>query len=136
MLKIDSPTNPSYYHADRTYQPIEVIENWSLCHHLACVVKYLARAGRKGDALEDLKKAEWYLEREIDRFHGPFNKCSLSVIDTPFISLESVLGDWGLSIHLGKTIMHIKRAKTKGIDLAELIKALVHLKKEIMRYEK
>jgi uncharacterized protein DUF3310 len=136
MITTDTLINPPYYQDNRNLQPIEVIENWSLCHHLACVVKYLARAGRKGNALEDLKKAEWYLEREIDRFHGSFNKCHLSLIDAPFISLESVLGDWDLSAHLEKTLTHLKTAKTKGIDLEELLKALVHLKKEIMRYEK
>jgi hypothetical protein len=31
------------------------------------VIKYVLRAGRKGDALEDLKKAAWYLDREIDK---------------------------------------------------------------------
>ena len=30
-------------------------------------VKYLWRAGLKGDVLEDLKKARWYVEREISR---------------------------------------------------------------------
>jgi len=30
-------------------------------------VKYLWRAGSKGDALEDLKKARWYVDREIQR---------------------------------------------------------------------
>ena len=28
-------------------------------------VKYIARAGKKGSALEDLKKARWYLDHEI-----------------------------------------------------------------------
>jgi hypothetical protein len=30
-------------------------------------VKYLWRAGLKGDAVEDLNKAKWYIEREIQR---------------------------------------------------------------------
>ena len=30
-------------------------------------MKYLWRAGLKGDAVEDLKKAVWYIEREIKR---------------------------------------------------------------------
>lgn len=30
-------------------------------------IKYLWRAGEKGDALEDLKKARWYVDREIQK---------------------------------------------------------------------
>ena len=42
---------------------IDVAENFSFC--LGNVVKYVWRAGLKGDAIEDLQKAKWYLEREI-----------------------------------------------------------------------
>lgn len=43
-------------------QPLEVIEAWGLPHHLACVIKYIARWEHKG-GLEDLRKAEFYLRR-------------------------------------------------------------------------
>ena len=33
-------------------------------------VKYLWRAGLKGDALEDLRKARWYVDREIARLES------------------------------------------------------------------
>ena len=33
-------------------------------------VKYISRAGKKGDKVEDLKKARWYLDREIERLEG------------------------------------------------------------------
>lgn len=46
---------------------IDAIEAWGLGFHAGNVVKYVARAGRKGDALEDLKKARWYLDRMIAR---------------------------------------------------------------------
>ena len=48
-------------------QPIEVIENWGLDFHLANVLKYIARAGKKeGESeLKDLEKAKVYLERKI-----------------------------------------------------------------------
>lgn len=46
---------------------IDAIEAWGLGFHAGNVVKYVARAGRKGDALEDLKKARWYLDRLIER---------------------------------------------------------------------
>ena len=65
--KINHPAH--YGGADNPYEAIKVIENWELGFCLGNVVKYLSRAGRKDPAteLEDLKKALWYLQREIYR---------------------------------------------------------------------
>lgn len=48
-------------------ETIDAIEAWDLNFHLGNAVKYISRAGHKGDALEDLEKARWYLDREIAR---------------------------------------------------------------------
>ena len=60
---IDHP--PHYNHG--TIEPIDVIEDWGLNFHLGNTVKYIARADHKGMRLEDLRKARWYLNREITR---------------------------------------------------------------------
>lgn len=66
MSKDDSVNHPPYYGgADNPYEAIRVIEAWDLGFHLGSAVKYIARAGKKGDIIEDLKKAQWYIEREI-----------------------------------------------------------------------
>jgi hypothetical protein len=58
--------HPSHYGGeDNPYEAIKVIEAWDLGFNLGNVVKYLSRAGKKGDTLEDLRKAAWYLNREI-----------------------------------------------------------------------
>ena len=44
---------------------IEVTEHMNFCTGNA--VKYIWRAGEKGDVIQDLKKAIWYLKREIER---------------------------------------------------------------------
>ena len=44
---------------------IDVVEHLPFC--LGNVIKYIWRADLKGDALEDLRKARWYLDREISR---------------------------------------------------------------------
>jgi hypothetical protein len=62
---IDHPEH--YGGADDPYEAIKVVEAWGLGFHLGNVVKYVSRAGKKGDALEDLKKARWYLDRYINR---------------------------------------------------------------------
>lgn len=62
----DSVNHPPHYGgADNPYEAIKVIEAWGLGFNLGNAMKYIARAGKKGDALEDLKKARWYLDREI-----------------------------------------------------------------------
>ena len=58
------PINPSYY-TQSEVEPITAIEAWGLGFCLGNAVKYIPRAGKKGDRLEDLKKARWYLDREI-----------------------------------------------------------------------
>jgi hypothetical protein len=62
--------HPEHYCStpDWTYEVIKVIEAWDLGFHLGNVVKYVARAGKKNkeEELQDLKKALWYLQREID----------------------------------------------------------------------
>lgn len=49
-------------------QVADILDQWFPTDpHLWQAGKYLARAGRKGEALEDLEKAEWYLKRAIAR---------------------------------------------------------------------
>ena len=59
--------NPNHYRGDRQFQPIAVIEDWGLNYRLGNAVKYISRNGRKPgeDPREGLRKAIWYLEREI-----------------------------------------------------------------------
>lgn len=57
--------HPPHYGGDTTYEAIKVIEAWELGFNLGNTVKYISRAGKKQDILKDLKKAAWYLNREI-----------------------------------------------------------------------
>lgn len=60
--------HPKHYQStDPTYETINVIEAWGLDFCLGNVVKYVSRAGKKGNEIEDLKKAMWYLERKINQ---------------------------------------------------------------------
>ena len=49
------------------YEAIDVKEDWNLGLNLGNTVKYISRAGHKDNILQDLKKALWYLDREIHR---------------------------------------------------------------------
>lgn len=63
--KEDVINHPSHY-TRGNIEVIDFIEDQQLPYHLGNVIKYIARAGHKGDKLEDLKKARWYLDRYIN----------------------------------------------------------------------
>ena len=72
--KAETVDHPAHYGGrENPYEAIKVIEAWDLGFCLGNVVKYISRAGKKpGEAmLKDLKKARWYLDREISRIEGP-----------------------------------------------------------------
>lgn len=62
----DMVNHPPHYRAGDTYETIRVIEAWKLNYNLGNTVKYISRADAKGDYVENLEKARWYLNREID----------------------------------------------------------------------
>ena len=69
----DNINHPQHY----TFSNIEVIdaiEEWKLPYHLGNVIKYISRAPYKGKELEDLKKAQWYLDRYISLLERENNK--------------------------------------------------------------
>lgn len=65
----EAVVHPSHYRADSGIEAIDAIEAWDLNFNLGNVIKYIARCGLKdpNKATEDLKKAAFYLQREIDR---------------------------------------------------------------------
>ena len=65
----DNVNHPKHY-TFSAIQVIDAIEAWRLGYRLGNVVKYVARANHKGAAIEDLKKARWYLDREIEKRGG------------------------------------------------------------------
>lgn len=77
----DNVNHPAHY-ASGKIEVIDFIEDKGLNFNLGNVVKYVARAGKKkssgksldAKALEDLKKALWYLQREVDIREGKGSK--------------------------------------------------------------
>ena len=64
----DVVNNPAHY-TDGGIETIDYIEAKGLGYHLGNAVKYISRAGKKGtnQGLEDLRKAQWYLARAIEK---------------------------------------------------------------------
>jgi hypothetical protein len=62
----DNINHPPHYNHGKI-EAIEVIEDWKLGFNDGNAVKYISRHRHKGTPLDDLKKARWYLDREIGR---------------------------------------------------------------------
>ena len=64
IMTYDNVNHPSHYKTGGI-ETIDFIEAKSLNYNLGNVVKYITRADYKGNKIEDLKKAQWYLNREV-----------------------------------------------------------------------
>lgn len=64
--KKNNAIRPNHYTEGRKYEPKDVIRDWGLNFNLGNCVKYVARAGKKDDIIQDLEKAKQYIQFEID----------------------------------------------------------------------
>ena len=69
MEYVDMVNSPKHYQSNGI-EVIDIIENFELNFNLGNTVKYVLRAGKKGNKKEDLEKAVWYLKRELNKFEG------------------------------------------------------------------
>ena len=81
---VDTPdmvNHPPHYKVSGI-EVIDYIESKELGYHLGNVIKYVSRAGLKdGKVMEDLQKAQWYLNRAIEfhnKYHGSTTSWSVS----------------------------------------------------------
>ena len=61
----EAVNHPSHYQSKNGVEVIDVIESFDLGFNLGNVIKYCLRCGKKNAEIEELEKAKWYLEREI-----------------------------------------------------------------------
>lgn len=70
-MEKNNVNHPAHYGGqDNPYEAIKIIEAYDLNFCLGNVIKYVLRAGKKDDEIEDLRKALWYLDRELKK-KGP-----------------------------------------------------------------
>lgn len=68
----NSVQSPAHYQLADGVEAIDVIDQTvedPASFYRGNAIKYLLRAGRKGDAKQDLEKARWYIDREINDLH-------------------------------------------------------------------
>lgn len=65
--KVKEAVNHPDHYLPGTYETINIIEAYNLGFHRGNALKYILRAGRKTlGKKEDLQKAIWYLQRELE----------------------------------------------------------------------
>lgn len=69
----DTVNHPKHYNSHpSSIECIDVV--WCMGFSIGNAIKYLWRAGLKGNELEDLRKAKWYIEYEIARLEKSCEK--------------------------------------------------------------
>ena len=66
--------NAIHYESTGDYDVIDFVQDYKLNFNRGNVIKYIARAGKKDDELQDLLKAKDYIEREIQYVRDLRNK--------------------------------------------------------------
>lgn len=129
----DNVNHPSHY-TDGKIEVINFIEDKKLGYHLGNAVKYISRAGKKDPDryIEDLQKAVWYLDREIER------KTQEIVVANPipadFLTSGVIKGENGVTLDLrgSEPVLTIPREACSEEEWEELQRAV---KEHIERME-
>jgi hypothetical protein len=66
ILDREMVNHPDHYQGNK-FEVIDVIEDYDLGFSLGNAIKYILRADKKGNRKQDLEKAIWYIQREINR---------------------------------------------------------------------
>lgn len=129
----DKHDHPAHYGGkDNPYEAIVVIEAWGASFCGGNALKYICRAGKKKgeSALDDLKKAKWYLERAVD--HANALADGAPTDKTSDYTTTRVIEAWGLSGALAACVTAIG-ANISFVALRHIdnhIIALLETKKE------
>jgi len=106
MSDINQINNPAHYGgADNPYEAIKVIEACNCGFHIGNALKYIARAGKKGgeSTVKDLRKANWYLKRMVEKgIKNGFVRLS----NNPYTPAE-VAKAWGVSERMTTVLENI-----------------------------
>lgn len=77
----DSVNHPKHYTSHKSgVECIDITEHLNFC--IGNAMKYLWRVDDKGDPIENLQKAKWYIQRELDRRHALNHKKAMETFGT------------------------------------------------------
>jgi hypothetical protein len=69
LIKVDLVNSPSHYQGNK-FEVIDIIDDFNLSFNTGNAIKYILRADKKGNQKQDLLKAIWYLEHELNKLNG------------------------------------------------------------------
>jgi hypothetical protein len=119
---MDNAINHPKHYTYGKYEHVDVVENWELGYNLGNVTKYLMRAAHKGNHLQDLQKARWYLARAIDKPWTAIVSYDLLTHPSISISIETVADDWfAANASLRKVIIGIGQAALLSATVGDVI---------------
>lgn len=67
--KVDLVNSPPHYQGNK-FEVIDIIDDFGLSFNTGNAIKYILRADKKGNQKQDLLKAIWYLEHELNKCNG------------------------------------------------------------------
>jgi hypothetical protein len=68
-VKVDLVNSPPHYQGNK-FEVIDIIDDFELSFNTGNAIKYILRADKKGNQKQDLLKAIWYLEHELNKCNG------------------------------------------------------------------
>jgi hypothetical protein len=68
-VKEDLVNSPLHYQGNK-FEVIDIIDDFNLSFNKGNAIKYILRADKKGNHKQDLLKAIWYLEHELNKLNG------------------------------------------------------------------
>lgn len=121
MSKSDMINHPPHYTFGEKYEVIDVIDDWELSFGfcIGSAIKYIARAQHKGNRIEDLKKAKWYINHLMEYITNYIEQLplkNLNLIQIKRIFEFDVVNDWKLDEHEGMAIRRLGQAAELGRD--------------------
>lgn len=105
----DMVKRPEHYCFSK-FEPKDVIREWGLNFNLGSAVKYIARAGRKDDIVQDLKKAREFLTFEIEALEAERAGKSAKVPDHPNCRCAQA-----------HTMTEAEKELLKGVDVVKVV---------------
>lgn len=128
----EAVNHPDHYGGDVKYEVIKVVNAWHLEFNLGNAVKYLARAGKKNDLIEDLLKAIFYIEYEAKRSGARLP----SYLEDDDYKPLFVLEDWELPYLRSKAIEEIYAFAVVDGNTLHLAEAVRLVKRDITKSER
>lgn len=112
-IKKEMVNHPEHYQSGKGYEVMDIIEDFNLDFCLGNAIKYILRCEKKYAKTQDLKKAIWYIEREIKNTNEKREK---DIAAVPFVIKSGICQSCGMSydIRNGELICDECRNKYVG----------------------